>query len=90
MKSFFEGFVHEDAEIIESYSRLIYELRENRTQLLQLCGADSDQEILDSLVSGQAAEHPTYEHYLSARILAETRETIRTELNKLLQEAKLT
>ncbi len=89
MKSFFEGFEHEDAEFIESLSRLAYELRENRKLLLELYGVNDEQQLMDKLTEGSIPEHPAYEHYLGASILSETHELVRSELGMSLQKTKM-
>lgn len=86
MKSFYEGFQQDDAELIESLSRVVYELRENRKSLLEQYEATDEREILDKLTSGVISEHPSYEHYLSSSIMAEMHETVRGELGILLQQ----
>lgn len=88
MKSFFEGLDQDDAEIIESLSRVTYELRENRKLLLEKHGVDNEQTLLNKISDGEIPEHPTYEDYLSAQILAATRNAIRDELNLIVQGAK--
>jgi len=88
MKSYFEGLDHDDAELIESLSKVTYILRENRKLLLEQHGADDEQALLDKISSGDIAEHPAYEHYLSACILASTRNEIRDELSKVMQGVK--
>ena len=88
MKSYFEGLDHDDAELIESLARATYVLRENRKTLLEQHGVEDEQTLLDKITAGEIAEHPAYEHYLSARILAATCNTVRDELNLVLQEAK--
>lgn len=88
MKSFYESFEHDDAELIESLSRVVYELRENRKALLTQHGVTDEESLLASLSAGEISEHPAYEHYLSAHILAEMHETVREELATLLQEVK--
>lgn len=88
MKSYFEGLDHDDAELIESLSRVTYVLRENRKALLEQHGVEDEQALLDKITAGEIAEHPAYEHYLSARILVATRNAVRDELNLVLQGAK--
>lgn len=90
MKSYFEGLDADDAELIESLSRATYVLRENRKQLLEQHGVEHEQALLEKIAAGEVAEHPAYEHYLSARILTATREAVRDELSAFLQEAKTT
>ena len=75
---------------IEQLSRLIYELRENRNAVLKHHGAEDEAALLQQIQTGEVAEHPAYEHYLAARILADTRETVRTVLAERLKEANQT
>ncbi len=89
MKNYFEGFDYNDAELIESLSMLTYELRENRKLLLEQHGVEDEETLLGKITAGEIAEHPAYEHYLSARILVATRNAVRDELNHALQGAKL-
>lgn len=88
MKSYFEGLNQDDAEMIETLSRITYMLRENRKLLLEQNGVENEQALLDRILSGEIAEHPSYENYLSARILSTTREVIRDELSMVMQKAK--
>lgn len=90
MRDYFEGLDPDDAELIESLSRAAYMLRENRKLLLEQHGVENEQALLDKIVAGEVAEHPAYEHYLSAHILATTRDAIRDELGKFMLEAKTT
>lgn len=86
MANFFENLEPETADEIDQLSRLLYELRENHRAILQSYGADSDAALLRQIQDGTAAEHPAYEHCLAARILAETRETVRALLGERLKE----
>ena len=88
MKSYFEGLDQDDAEMIETLSRITYMLRENRKLLLEQNGVEDEQALLDRISAGEIAEHPSYEQYLSARILSTTREAIRDELSMVMQKAK--
>lgn len=88
MADFFENLDPQTADEIERLSRLNYELRENRQALLDLYGADSDIALLRLIQDGAIAEHPAYEHFLAARILAETRATVRALLDERLKELK--
>lgn len=89
MKSYFEGFEQEDAELIESLSRVAYELRENRKALLEQHEALDEKVLLTKLSSGEIPEHPAYEHYLSAAIMAEMNVAVRSELETILKQAKV-
>lgn len=88
MKSYFEGLDQDDAEMIETLSRITYMLRENRKLLLEQNGVEDERALLDRISSGEIAEHPSYEQYLSARILSTTREAIRDELSMVMQKVK--
>lgn len=90
MVEFFEHVPYETATEIEHLSRLAYELRENRDAILKHHGADNEAALLQSIQRGEVAEHPAYEHYLAARILADTRAAVRAALVARLQEANRT
>jgi len=75
-----------DAQRVDRLAKLAFELRENRAALLRQHGADDEAQLLERIRSGAVAEHPAYEHYLGARILAEAREALRSELGGLLLE----
>lgn len=80
MDNFFNNVSFEAAQDIEQASRLIFELRENRLSLLRSLAVADETELLARISDGSLPEHPSYEHYLSASILAKTREALRTEL----------
>ncbi len=86
MNSFFDLLPLEAAEQIEQLSRLMYELRENRTRLLAPYQVEDEAELIDAICRGRVAEHPAYEHYLGARTLEATREDVRVRLQALLSE----
>ena len=71
----------------QQLSRLIYETRENRRKVLDASGAADEDELLRRIADGELAEHPTYEHYLAARILGATHQAARAAIAELLQEA---
>lgn len=87
MSDFFEHIEFETATQIEQLSRLAYELRENRNAILEHHGAEDEATLLQRIQAGEVAEHPAYEHYLAARILADTRESVRAALAERLKEA---
>ena len=87
MVDFFGYVEFETATEIEQLSRLAYELRENRHTVLGLHGVEDEAALLQKIQAGEVAEHPAYEHYLAARILADTRETARAALAERLKEA---
>jgi hypothetical protein len=87
MSSFFDKLPIETATVIERLSRLMYELRENHAQLLAQYDAADEDALLERICDGRVAEHPAYEHYLGARILAASRDAVRAELQDLLKRA---
>ena len=87
MPEFFESVPLETATEIEQLARLTYELRESRNSVLRFHEVADEAALLEKIQRGDVAEHPAYEHYLAARILADTRETARATLAERLQEA---
>ncbi len=86
MSNFFEKIPFEAAQQLEQLSRIAFELRENRKRLLQQHDADSEEALLALVCSGAVAEHPGYDHYLGARILSKTQETVRNQLKVVMVE----
>lgn len=62
------------------FAKTSYQLRESRKSLLQRYEVDSEEALLERIVSGAVDTHPAYEHYLSARIIEQTRDQVRAEL----------
>ncbi|MHB0973541.1 MAG: hypothetical protein ACYC0P_04770 [Thiobacillus sp.] len=90
MPEFFESVAFETATEIEQLARLAYELRENRQTVLRFHEVTDEAALLQKIESGEVAEHPAYEHYLAARILADTREAARAALAERMKEANRT
>lgn len=88
MKSFYEGLQQSDAELIESLSRASYEVRESRKALLEQYSVSEEDVLLKRITAGVIPEHPAYEHYLSASILAQLHVAVRCELETILQQVK--
>lgn len=86
MSNFFERLPIEEATQMEQLSRLMYELRENRNELLRRYEAGDEAILLEKIVSGAVPEHPAYDHYLGALTIAQTREAVSGELKKLLEK----
>lgn len=86
MADFFENLEPDAAEELQRLSQLIYELRENRNAVLSDHAVNDEAELLERIRAGAVAEHPAYEQYLAARILAATRETVREVVAERLQE----
>ena len=80
-------FDPETAAELDQLSRLAYQLRENLNAVLAAYGAENPAALLAQIEGGTTAEHPAYEAYLSARILADTRESVRTLLGERAKEA---
>lgn len=84
MPSFYSNVTPELAQRIDALSRLVFELRENRNGLLAGYGVSDEAQLLGKIRDGELAEHPAYEHFLSATTLAASREAARSELAELL------
>ncbi|MHB8912440.1 MAG: hypothetical protein ACYC42_07295 [Lysobacter sp.] len=86
MPDFFDAIPQEDAVRIDVLARLAVELRDNRVRLLEEYGVDDEAALLGKIALGEIDEHPAYDHYLSARILGESRNAVREELSDVLQD----
>lgn len=88
MSDFFQRVAPDAAVDIERLSRLLYELRENRQHLLAAYAAADEAALLERIAQGEIAEHPAYEHYLGARVLARSHAAVRAELHQLTRAAQ--
>ena len=86
MNPIFDAMPPEDALELEQITRLIYEARENRRKVLDAVGAGDEAALLARIAAGEIDEHPAYEHYLAARILADTHAAARQVVGSRLQE----
>lgn len=86
MSNFFEKMPFEAAQQLEQLSRIAFELRENRKRLLQPYAVESEEALLALVCSGAVAEHPGYDHYLGALILAKTQQGVRKQLQAVMVE----
>lgn len=84
MSGFFDNIPAENAEQIDRMARLTYELRENRALLLKKYRVTEEAELLQLIKHGVAEEHPAYDDYLSMRILEQTRQLVRAEIQEYL------
>lgn len=82
MSDFFQRVAPEAASTIAGLGRLLYVLRENRQRLLRLYDADDETALLARIRTGEIAEHPAYEHYLGACVLAQAHAAVRAELQQ--------
>jgi len=86
VSDFFEKLPLEAVEQLEQLSRIAFELRESRKQLLQQYDVDGEEALLELVRSRAVAEHPGYDHYLGAHILSTTREAVRGQLKAIVVE----
>lgn len=80
MTNFFEQLPYDAAGELEQLSRLAFDLREQAKAVLQPYGVDTPDALLDQIRTGGVAEHPAYDHYLSACVLGEARDAARAQL----------
>ncbi len=78
----------EDAMEIEQIARLMYEVRAARDEMLARLGAADAPQALDCIRRGELPEHPSYEHYLSARILTDLGIQVRADLAARIEESQ--
>lgn len=88
MTEFFADVPLEAATQIEQLSRVSYEMREHRAALLRQYDAVDEAAILERIRSCAVAEHPAYDHYLSARALLQARTEVIAELQVVLEEVR--
>lgn len=70
-----------NAEALQTlYAKTAYMLRESRKEVLRRYAVDSEAGLLEKIKNGEVCEHPAYDHYLSALILAQTRMQVRSEM----------
>jgi hypothetical protein len=84
MSYFFHNVPSQAVQQIDALSGLLYDLREDRKRILAGYGAGDEDTLLALIAAGEVGEHPAYEHYLAAKMLAHTRETLREQLRELL------
>lgn len=88
MPAFYDNLDPEDAAQMEQLARLIFDFRASRDGLLKQYGVVDASALLQRILSGEIAEHPAYEHYLSLNILDDLREALRDELRDFLPGVK--
>lgn len=84
MAAFYEHLAAEDVATLDALARLLNDLRDGYRQLLAPYAVDDEQALLARIQSRELPEHPAYEVYLGARLIAQTRETLRAELKGYL------
>jgi hypothetical protein len=88
MESFYQNVPPEAAAEIEQITRLMYEIRCARDEVLSRLGATDTARALERIVTGELPEHPGYEDYLSARILADLHGQVRADLAARIEEVR--
>lgn len=88
MDPFYSDISPNDAIEIEQLARLMYDLRSARDKLLAELGTRDAADLLERITSGELPEHPTYEHYLSLRILADLHGQVRSDLADRVKESR--
>lgn len=84
MTNFFQNVPSEAAQQIDSLSRILYDLREDRKRILSAYGVTEEDRLLAMIAEGEVGEHPAYDHYIAAKTLAQTRTTIWEQLRDVL------
>ena len=88
MNNFYDNLDPDDAVDIEQCSRLMYEIRSARDGLLAQLGAGDAPQALACIKSGELPEHPSYEQYLSVRILNALHADVRADLADRLKKVQ--
>lgn len=86
MGDFYRSMRLDAAQQLEQLSRLAFELRESRKQLLQRYAVDSEDALLELIRAGAVAEHPGYDHYLGACVLERAWDAVRSQLRAVLAD----
>jgi hypothetical protein len=79
--------VRDDGTLEALYAKIIYSLREARKELLKRHDVDNEAALLEKIKTREVAEHPAYEHYLSALIVDQMRLQLRAQASEQLSGA---
>ncbi len=74
-------------DLSDLYAQTLYVLRESRKAMLKQYAADNEAGLLEKITHGELAEHPAYEHYLSALIIEQMRAQVRAQAARQLSGA---
>lgn len=88
MANFYDNLSPEEVEVLDKLSMLLIELKESKGELLDRHKVESEPDLLANIKSGTVDEHPSYEDYLGAKIIHQSRENIRSDLRDYMLEIK--
>lgn len=80
MADFFQDLDPQLALELERLARVSYELREARAGLLRYHDVADEASLLGRILQAELPEHPTWEHYLAARIMEQARQAARAHI----------
>lgn len=83
-QNFFRDVDAELALQVDALSKLMYELRDSRRQILARYAVDDEGTLLDAIRQHSLTEHPAYEDYLSARQLQQHYQQARDNIKHYL------
>lgn len=85
MNPIYDALPPDEVIEVEKLARLMYELRGARDDLLARLGAANADQALACIRAGDLPEHPSYENYLSVRILTDLGSQARSDLAARLE-----
>jgi len=88
MDNFFDNMAPEDAKNLDSLSKLLIELRESHSAMLNHYEVSGEPALFEKIREGIVDEHPAYEVYLGAKLIDSTKEAVRKELRDYMLEEK--
>lgn len=83
-QNFFRDVDAELALQVDALSKLMYQLRDSRRQILARYAVDDEGTLLDAIRQQRLTEHPAYEDYLSARQLQQHYQQARDNIKHYL------
>lgn len=83
MSNFYQDIPPNLSIELQQLSKLMYDTREARKQLLEHYGVADEAALLASIAAGERAAQPAYDDYLSARLLGQTSQAARAHMAQL-------
>ncbi len=83
MSNFYQDMPPQLSIGLQQLSKLMYDTREARKQLLEHYGVTDEAALLASIAAGEHAAQPAYDDYLSARLLHQTSQAARAHMAQL-------